>query len=265
MSSCLLSFTSAIISAGTASSLNVNLKIKELPDEDKAFNTGIFFVGTICFQPQNTATTRWVCMHDTSIVFTCRNHSYCKASTKIRFQNSADQLQQKPSSAEHLPQGIIKIDSFLVHKVHNTFMICFQPNGQLHQSSVVIQSWSGRTTTMDSHCAIIGLGGQIVWKTNCKSKAYRSCDSTRFGFDPVLSSLLINARQGTWYLLICLSTVYVWLWTPPTAHRTSTAPSKTRSALSTSTVKSTWPVSKWNMKKTQIWRNNKVCWSPKDA
>lgn len=33
----------------------------------------------------------------------------------------------------------------------------------------------------------------------------------------------------------------VWHWTPPTAHRTSTAPSNTRSARSTSMVKSTWP------------------------
>eukprot|EP00961_Rhodomonas_salina_P124047 1671850-Rhodomonas_salina.1 len=32
-----------------------------------------------------------------------------------------------------------------------------------------------------------------------------------------------------------------WLWTPPTAQRTRTAPSSTRSARSTSIVKSTCP------------------------
>ena len=51
----------------------------------------------------------------------------------------------------------------------------------------------------------------------------------------------MKAMHGTLYLFICLSTVSVWLWTPPTAHSTNTAPSRTRSARSTSTVKSTWP------------------------
>ena len=43
------------------------------------------------------------------------------------------------------------------------------------------------------------------------------------------------------YLFNCLFTVNVCDWTPPTPHKTRTAPSKTRSARSTSTVKSTWP------------------------
>ena len=51
----------------------------------------------------------------------------------------------------------------------------------------------------------------------------------------------MNATLGTSYLRICLSTVIDWLCTPPTEQRTSTAPSSTRSARSTSTVKSTCP------------------------
>ena len=47
--------------------------------------------------------------------------------------------------------------------------------------------------------------------------------------------------RGTLYLFIWRQTVSVWGWTPPTAHRTHTAPSRTRSERSTSTVKSTWP------------------------
>jgi len=35
--------------------------------------------------------------------------------------------------------------------------------------------------------------------------------------------------------------VIVWLWTPPTPQQIMIAPSSTRSALSTSIVKSTWP------------------------
>ena len=64
---------------------------------------------------------------------------------------------------------------------------------------------------------------------------------TFHGSAPILSSLLINASLGTSYLLICRSTVIDWLCTPPTLQKTRMAPSRTRKALSTSIVKSTWP------------------------
>lgn len=64
---------------------------------------------------------------------------------------------------------------------------------------------------------------------------------TFHGSAPIRSSLLIKATLGTWYLFICLSTVIDWLCTPPTLQRTRIAPSRTRKALSTSIVKSTWP------------------------
>ena len=70
---------------------------------------------------------------------------------------------------------------------------------------------------------------------------YLIWDNTLNGFAPTLSNLFINAIQGTLYRFICLFTVNVWLCTPPTQHNTRTAPSNTLSALSTSTVKSTWP------------------------
>ena len=47
--------------------------------------------------------------------------------------------------------------------------------------------------------------------------------------------------RGTWYLSACRHTVSVWGSTPATASRMATAPSRTRSDRSTSTVKSTWP------------------------
>ena len=51
----------------------------------------------------------------------------------------------------------------------------------------------------------------------------------------------MKARRGTSYRFIWRSTVTDWLCTPPTAHRTMIAPSRTRRLRSTSTVKSTCP------------------------
>ena len=70
---------------------------------------------------------------------------------------------------------------------------------------------------------------------------------------------MINAIHGTLYRFICRFTVKVWLCTPPTPHNTRTAPSRTRNALSTSTVKSTWPV-----RLGEIWKVNTSCISIDD-
>ena len=68
-----------------------------------------------------------------------------------------------------------------------------------------------------------------------------SCWITLAGLAPVRSILLMNASRGTWYRFIWRSTVIDCDCTPATAQSTSTAPSRTRSDRSTSTVKSTWP------------------------
>lgn len=73
------------------------------------------------------------------------------------------------------------------------------------------------------------------------SDTHLSCCRALAGLEPCLSSLLMKVRKGTPYRFICLLTVIVWHWTPPTAHKTRTAPSNTLSDLSTSIVKSTWP------------------------
>mmetsp|Transcript_33942 Transcript_33942/g.95515 ORF Transcript_33942/g.95515 Transcript_33942/m.95515 type:complete len:233 (+) Transcript_33942:2722-3420(+) len=65
--------------------------------------------------------------------------------------------------------------------------------------------------------------------------------TARNGSAPERSSLLMKVRCGTLYRFICRCTVKVWLCTPATPHSTSTAPSSTRSARSTSMVKSTCP------------------------
>mmetsp|Transcript_25455 Transcript_25455/g.83771 ORF Transcript_25455/g.83771 Transcript_25455/m.83771 type:complete len:253 (-) Transcript_25455:337-1095(-) len=80
-----------------------------------------------------------------------------------------------------------------------------------------------------------------VTKAECCRSLSRSCPSTRCGSAPERSALLIKTTRGTLYRRICRSTVTLWLCTPPTLHSTSTAPSNTRSARSTSIVKSTWP------------------------
>ena len=51
----------------------------------------------------------------------------------------------------------------------------------------------------------------------------------------------MKQRRGTPYLSAWRQTVSVWGSTPATASKTATAPSRTRSDRSTSTVKSTWP------------------------
>ena len=58
---------------------------------------------------------------------------------------------------------------------------------------------------------------------------------------PMRSILLTKQMRGTLYLLAWRQTVSVWGSTPATASKTATAPSRTRSERSTSTVKSTWP------------------------
>ena len=55
------------------------------------------------------------------------------------------------------------------------------------------------------------------------------------------SILLMKHMRGTPYLLACRHTVSVCGSTPATPSNTATAPSRTRSERSTSTVKSTWP------------------------
>ena len=54
-------------------------------------------------------------------------------------------------------------------------------------------------------------------------------------------SCLRNTILGTLYLSACFQTVSDWGSTPPTESKTTTAPSRTLSDLSTSIVKSTWP------------------------
>ena len=58
---------------------------------------------------------------------------------------------------------------------------------------------------------------------------------------PIRSILLTKQIRGTPYLSAWRQTVSVWGSTPATASKTATAPSRTRSDRSTSTVKSTWP------------------------
>ena len=58
---------------------------------------------------------------------------------------------------------------------------------------------------------------------------------------PTRSILLTKHIRGTLYLLAWRQTVSVCGSTPATASNTATAPSRTRSDRSTSTVKSTWP------------------------
>ena len=58
---------------------------------------------------------------------------------------------------------------------------------------------------------------------------------------PMRSILLMKQMRGTWYLLAWRHTVSDCGSTPDTASNTATAPSRTRSERSTSTVKSTWP------------------------
>ena len=55
------------------------------------------------------------------------------------------------------------------------------------------------------------------------------------------SILLTKTRRGTPCRSAWRHTVSDWGWTPPTAQKTATAPSRTRSERSTSIVKSTWP------------------------
>jgi hypothetical protein len=50
-----------------------------------------------------------------------------------------------------------------------------------------------------------------------------------------------RAAERRQHTFICLSTVMDWLCTPATPQMTMMAPSSTRSARSTSMVKSTWP------------------------
>ena len=58
---------------------------------------------------------------------------------------------------------------------------------------------------------------------------------------PRRSILLMKQMRGTPYLLAWRQTVSVCGSTPATPSNTATAPSRTRSERSTSTVKSTWP------------------------
>jgi hypothetical protein len=63
--------------------------------------------------------------------------------------------------------------------------------------------------------------------------------TTESKFAPTRSILLMNAMRGTPYLSAWRHTVSDCGSTPPTAQKTPTAPSRTRSERSTSTVKST--------------------------
>ena len=58
---------------------------------------------------------------------------------------------------------------------------------------------------------------------------------------PMRSILLMKAMRGTRYLSAWRQTVSDCGSTPATESKTATAPSRTRSERSTSTVKSTWP------------------------
>jgi len=62
----------------------------------------------------------------------------------------------------------------------------------------------------------------------------------------------MKASRGTWYLSAWCQTVSDCGSTPPTAQKTTTAPSSTRRLRSTSMVKSTWP----GVSMSWIW------WSP---
>ena len=68
-----------------------------------------------------------------------------------------------------------------------------------------------------------------IWRTTLKKSA------------PVRSILFTKAIRGTLYLVAWRHTVSVCGCTPPTAHNSATAPSRTRKERSTSTVKSTCP------------------------
>ncbi len=82
--------------------------------------------------------------------------------------------------------------------------------------------------------------GSCIGTATAPSLAF-SWPTTFWKLAPVRSILLTNAMRGTWYLLAWRHTVSDCGCTPPTAHRTKTAPSSTRSERSTSMVKSTCP------------------------
>ena len=80
------------------------------------------------------------------------------------------------------------------------------------------------------------------WMTaGLASRRSRIISTVRSKSAPTRSILLTKQIRGTWYLLACRQTVSVCGSTPATASKTATAPSRTRSDRSTSTVKSTWP------------------------
>ena len=72
-------------------------------------------------------------------------------------------------------------------------------------------------------------------------EAVRIMSTQRTKSAPTRSILLTKQIRGTLYLLAWRQTVSVCGSTPATASNTATAPSRTRSDRSTSTVKSTWP------------------------
>ena len=71
--------------------------------------------------------------------------------------------------------------------------------------------------------------------------ARRSCRRSGGSSAPMRSSLLTKQIRGTPYWSACRHTVSDCGSTPATPSNTATAPSRTRSERSTSTVKSTWP------------------------
>ena len=81
----------------------------------------------------------------------------------------------------------------------------------------------------------------------------------RWNSAPVRSSLLMKQMRGTPYRSACRQTVSDCGSTPATPSNTATAPSRTRSERSTSTVKSTWPgvsmmLMVWSTSSTAQWQ-----------
>ena len=81
-----------------------------------------------------------------------------------------------------------------------------------------------------------------IWMTTGLASSFSSIIRTlRVKSAPTLSILLMKQIRGTSYRSACLQTVSDCGSTPSTASKIATAPSSTRSDLSTSIVKSTWP------------------------
>ena len=99
---------------------------------------------------------------------------------------------------------------------------------------MLTRSMTPRESLLDAHRYLHGHRFRVEPRLDHLAPTSRSPAPTR-------SILFTKHIRGTLYLSACRQTVSVCGSTPPTAQKIATAPSSTRSDLSTSIVKSTWP------------------------